>query len=444
MVEMVKTVEREKKRKMSQVSTSQVSPKSQENDSHVSNVSKLDKKVIDKLKPPIQGQTFLWDSVVPGFGIRVTQNGIKSFILQYRNSAGKSRRYTIGRFGSFTVDKARKQALKLHAGVANGEDPAEERKKKRKEGREGTTFEKFSKNYLNNYDAKNKTTKENERKIDNIIKPKIGKKRVSEIDRKDILEIVHSMKEKPYLANRTLALLSSMFNYAEDIELRPRNSNPCKGIKKFPETSRERFIQPDELPKFFEALAKEDQLYQDFFKMCLMTGARKSNVLTMEWKEINWEWKVWSIPEEKTKTRERYNIPLSPEAIDILKERKKEKKGPWVFPATRGNGPLADPRKAWERILDAAEINDLRIHDLRRTLGSWQAATGSTTAVIGKTLHHKKPTTTQVYERLNLDPVRNSVEKATGAMLDVVKKKQEEEEKKAKAKEREIVNKTSE
>jgi len=151
--------------------------------------------------------------------------------------------------------------------------------------------------------------------------------------------------------------------------------------------------------------------------MCLLTGARRSNVEAMTWEQIDFSLDSWRIPE--TKNGESLTLPLSPDAVNILKTRKAAAKegDKWVFPGPGSTGHLVEPKAAWKRILQRAQLSDLRIHDLRRTFGSWQAATGASLLVIGKSLGHKSLSATQIYSRLDLNPVRTSVNRATQAML---------------------------
>jgi integrase len=175
-------------------------------------------------------------------------------------------------------------------------------------------------------------------------------------------------------------------------------------------------LQPEELPRFFAALAAEpNETARDFFMLSLLTGARKSNTLAMRWEEISFAAETWRIAE--TKNGEPQTVHLPRQAVEILTARKLASDGPWVFPGGGASGHLADPKKAWMRILAEAGIADLQIHDLRRTLGSWQAATGANSYIIGKSLGHRSQQSTAIYARLNLDPVRESVNKATDAMF---------------------------
>jgi integrase len=218
-----------------------------------------------------------------------------------------------------------------------------------------------------------------------------------------------------YQANRILERISSIFNRA--IEWGWQGENPAQGIRKFREKSRDRFLQPDELPRFFSALEEEENTTaRDYIMLSLLTGARKSNVLAMRWEDIFFERAEWKIPE--TKNGDSLTLPLSQNAVEILERRRQDTHSQWVFPADASkSGHFSDPKRAWQRVLTRAGIKDLRIHDLRRSLGSWQASTGASGFVIGKSLGHKSQQATQIYARLNLDPVRDSIEKATQAMM---------------------------
>lgn len=191
-------------------------------------------------------------------------------------------------------------------------------------------------------------------------------------------------------------------------------ANPARGIKSYPENERERFIQSDELPRFFQALAEEENPdMRDYFLISLLTGARKSNVLAMRWADVNLDRTEWRIPITKNGTPQ--TVALAPVAVEILRGR--EQGGAWVFPGIGKTGHLVEPKKGWCRVLARAGLSDLRIHDLRRTLGSWQAKTGASLSIIGKSLNHKTYQATGIYARLDLDPVRASVERAADAML---------------------------
>ncbi len=251
----------------------------------------------------------------------------------------------------------------------------------------------------------------------------MANKKVKNIDKNTIIELHSSISKRHgiYPANRSLALLHTIFS--KTIEWGWEGIKPCSGVKKFKEKSHERFLQAAELPKFFEALnAEHNDIFKDYIYISLLTGARKGNVMSMNWKDINLENQTWRL--EETKNGEPQTIHLSDQAIEILNRRLVSRPSDWVFPSnTSASGHIEEPKKVWKRVLKRAGIEDLRIHDLRRTLGSWQAATGANSYIIGKSLGHKTQETTAIYARLNLAPVRESVNKATEAMFATISKK---------------------
>lgn len=269
--------------------------------------------------------------------------------------------------------------------------------------------------YIDRHSKLNKKTWRQDISLYNYhISNSIGKKRFSSIGRSD-LSSLHSAITKAgstITANRTLALISSVYSWA--IASGICDSNPVIGIRRNKEKSRDRFLQGDELPRFFQALAETPNIIlRDYVLISLLTGARQANVLSMRWQDINFDRAEWRIEETKNGTPQ--TVALSPESIEVLNNR--DQSGIFVFPGTGKTGHYADPKKGWFRLLESADIKNLRMHDLRRTLGSWQAKTGASLAIIGKSLNHKNQSTTAIYARLDLDPVRASINTATNAML---------------------------
>jgi integrase len=270
-------------------------------------------------------------------------------------------------------------------------------------------------------------------------------------------------------ANRALTILRAMYNRAIEWGVY-KGPNPTDKLPKYKAKSRERFLHADELPRFFASLEMEKSIdCRDFYLLSLLTGQRKSNVREMSWADINLDRAVWTIPGHSTKNKDSITVALVPEAVAVLRSRKPEEAAEFVFPGVGKSGHIENPRHAWGRLLDrdevmqlAARINEaggtfhlnfddpekphyddlttalqkaramaaklkidttgarlenLRPHDLRRTLGSWQAAAGASLTIIGKSLGHRSVGATLIYSRLNLDPVRASVNAATRAML---------------------------
>ncbi len=186
--------------------------------------------------------------------------------------------------------------------------------------------------------------------------------------------------------------------------------NPCIGVERFQIKSRERFLMPGELVRFKEALESEIPLLRDFFWMCLLTGARRGNVQAMRWDQIDTQLNIWQY---ETKNGDTQVTPLASAILAILQRRKEAPPSQWVFESPRRKGKhLVEPKRAWARTLKRAGLDNLRIHDLRRTLGSYLAITGHTPILIMKVLGHKDQRSAAVYQRLNLDPVRAALETA--------------------------------
>ena len=219
-------------------------------------------------------------------------------------------------------------------------------------------------------------------------------------------------------------MVSAVFTFMLAHE-RFSGQNPATRIQKNPAPSRDRFLQADELTPFFNALSEStNEIMRDFFLLALLTGARRANVSAMRWADIDLVAGVWRIA--KTKNGTPQTVTLSPEAVTVLESRKAGD-GEFVFPGEGKTKHIVEPKKAWATLLKAAGIENLRIHDLRRTLGSWQARTGASLSIIGKSLNHKTHQATAIYARLDLDPVRQSVNTATAAMMEAagLKKKTE-------------------
>lgn len=349
------------------------------------------------------------DSELKGFELRVTDRAKVFYVCRWLDS--NTVRVRLGAFPDMKVKVARKRANEAIAKISDGVNPNEEKRALRAELTLGELFEDCL-----TYDFKPylKSWKEYDSTYNRYLK-RWANRPLSKITRQKV-QALHGeigRKHGHYSANRTVALLSSLFSKA--IARGYEGQNPATRIKKFREKSRERFLEADELPRFFQALAEEEnETLRDFVLMALLTGARRSNVLSMKWENVFLDRGYWEIPETKNGNSQR--VVLVPTAIEIL-ERRKSGGSEFVFPGEGKAGHFNDPKRGWARILERAEIPNLRIHDLRRSLGSWQAATGASLSMIGKSLNHKNVNSTAIYARLNLDPVRASVEAATTAIL---------------------------
>lgn len=380
-------------------------------------------KALDALPIPEHGKRAeYWDETRPGLQIRITHTGARTFYVKHRVAGGEVERVKIGTYPKMKIEQARKDAASIVAAMANGKSVTTVARAGKEEATLETLFEDFITHRRNKRGAYlTEVTKRDYLSTFNLHFAKLRSRQLSKIKDSEIANLHTKVgKEHPTRANRIVALASSLYSHAKERKLFA-GPNPAAGIKKFPENTRDRFIQADELPRFFEAVAAENNVtIRDYVLVSLLTGARRSNVLAMRWQDVNLDRAEWRIPMTKNGTPQ--TVTLSPEVVEILATRKPEKETEndkvtvFVFPGPGESGHLAEPGKGWQRILKAAGIDNLRIHDLRRTLGSWQAKSGASLSIIGKSLNHKSTSTTAIYARLDLDPVRESVNRASSAI----------------------------
>ena len=358
---------------------------------------------------------FIWDDQLKGFGLRVYPSGNKSFVLSYR-IAGRKRLHTIGRLGLFTPELARKEAHRLLVLAQQGIDP---RQAKKNLTARKPTFADLKREYSTRHAPNKKSGQDDLRLLRNYIPGSWRSRELDSFSRQDVDQLHQSIGDGsgPYLANRLLALLRSMFNLAVEWSLLPESHpNPCLRIRMFPEKKRERFLTPEELPKIWKAIQDEKNPYfKAFFTLCLLTGVRRSELQSMKWEDLDLINATWHIP--TTKAGRSHLLPLPLSAVETIKGTPRLLDSPWVFPSNSKTGHLVEPKSAWARIKERAGVSDIRIHDLRRTLGSWMAAQGESLLMIGKVLNHTQPSTTAVYARLHLDPVRLAMEKNAQLMI---------------------------
>lgn len=377
---------------------------------------KLTVKVIEGLTAPSKGSEYTHDSEVPSLAVCVTANGVKTFYRVGRIH-GKPQRLKLGRVGDITLAEARVEAANVSLAAHAGRNPKLERITGRMTLRELWEW------YLVNHAKARK--KSWQRDVDRWVQhiEKWGaNKALGEITRADIVAFHAALGERigTYGANHVLAQLKHMLNVAVEHEW--LQGNPAAAVKRFPRRSRKRFLGPDEIPRFLAAVdALRSPTARDFFRMLLFTGGRRSNVAAMQWRDINMESGVWTVVADESKNKEPMPIVLPEQAIEILKRRRGESK--WVFPsASSSTGHFAWPKTSWKRMLAKSGLTNLRLHDLRRTLGSWQVKIGTPLSVIGESLGHRSLSATHVYARSQFDQVRQSVSDAVNSMLKTTEK----------------------
>jgi integrase len=210
-----------------------------------------------------------------------------------------------------------------------------------------------------------------------------------------------------------LETISAVYNKAKKWQL-INLPNPTSPVDLFKLESRDRFLSQAENQRLEEALEiTASATFKVFIQTLRFTGARSGNVEAMRWADLDLESKVWRIP--MTKSGKPHVVPLLPEALAAI-EAQRGKHPDWVFPGRGLTGHIVNPHRSWGRLIEAAGLSDARKHDLRRTLGSWQAKTGASLPIISKTLGHTNPSATAIYARLDVEPIREAMQTAVRAM----------------------------
>ena len=364
---------------------------------------------VEKLPVPKAKRATYYDLQVHGLGVLIQPTGHRSFFW-FRKIAGRPTWRTIGQFPDFTPDQARTQAQEWNAEVGKwkgndyeGPSPFE---RPRSDLTLSLLLDQYIEKHLRQHAKRPDPAERNARWLLQKYVTSLSPRKLGQIRRPDILDLQQEIADNAggTSSNRVVQLLKAMFNFAISSQLWT-GENPCRGVKLYHEEKRSRFVKPDEMPRLFAALKSEPNPdVVDFVNLSLWTGARRSDVLSMAWRDISLPDNRWTVPDPKN--REPYVIALTPEAVDILETRlgKRENDNPWVFPGVGVTGHIVDLKGRWKELLKRAGIENLRQHDLRRTLGSYQTAHGASLSIVGKSLGHKSLAATQVYAQLDLDP----------------------------------------
>jgi len=387
---------------------------------------KFTKKGLEALPTPREKRASYRDTETRGLGLLVQPSGHRSFFW-FRKVRGYPTWQTIGVFPDLAIEQARMNAAELNTKLArwkangyDGDDPF----KQQKDLTVGQLIDDYIERQVKQHAAHpDKSASDLRGMVKTYLTP-WKSRRLGTIRRTDVLNLHAELGQNSghVTANRVVQFLRTIYNWARKVEVWS-GDNPASNVTFFHEDRRERFLQPDELGRLFRALRADQNVeLQDFVLLALFTGARRNDIFSMCWANLYLDDNRWEVP--KPKNRKPYLVPLMPEAVDLLKKRRvRVPDSEWVFPSHGKTGHLVNLKKPWQRLLKKASIADFTMHDLRRTLGSWQAAQGTSLAVIGKSLGHSSLAATQIYAKLDLGPVRDSVASATRAMLTAAKKK---------------------
>lgn len=411
---------------------------------------KITKAVLDRLAVTDPGtRVLVFDTELAGFGVRATPGG-STFFVQYRAGSGRAapkRRLSLGQYGALTVEQARRLAREALADVAHGGDPAATRNA----SKAAPTLATLGVDFLEDVGARRKltTTREYTRQWDKHVAPALGSRRVSDVSTADVARLHLGLRATPYSANRVLALLGSFFAFAERQGVREKHTNPAHEVEPYKEESRERFLSPDEVIRLGESLGQAErsgllapenlarrshgisakrrakatgrkrgpykrskaraapQPANPFaiaaIRFLVLTGWREREALTLKWAELDLARGTATLGDTKTG---RSNRVLGAPARLLLEDLPRVEGSPFVFPGRSPEKPLVEINRVWYAVRHAANLDDIRLHDLRHSFASVSASNGGSLLVIGKLLGHRETATTAKYAHLFDDPIR--------------------------------------
>jgi len=349
--------------------------------------------------------SWLWDAQILGFGLKVSKAGHRTFVYKFRSNEGRQRKRKIGDAKSMRMENARIEALKLQTKHAMGEEIIRKRQSR------PITVSEFCDIYMKDYAKlykKPKSIEEDERTIRLSIRPCLGWIPLTELERKDIARLHQSLADKPYKANRVVALLSKMINLVQEWEMLPDGKNPCRHIRKYKEVAKERYLSKEEIVRLNEALDECEinwpvsQSVIDTIRLLMMTGCRLGEILKLEWSFVDFENARLNLPDSKTGKK---TVWLGDNAVNYLRGITPKDNNPYVVTGQRRGSHLVNIQKPWRFVRKIADLDDVRLHDLRHTYASLAVSQNLSLPIVGALLGHKSAKPTERYAHLYSDVI---------------------------------------
>lgn len=352
---------------------------------------------VRRMRPPATGRLEVWDAALPGFGVRITDKGRRSWVLMSRYR-GRPIRVTVGAWPATGLAEARSLARDVIHELARGEDPR--RKRAHQNGATAPDrFERVAADFVEKWaKPRNRTWQETARVLDKYVTPKWKGRCLDEIGRADVVALIDRIAAKtPIMANRVLAVVKKLFSWALDrglLDVHPvaRLSPPA------PERPRDRVLSDNELKALSKAWGTMGYPWGSAFQLLLLTAARRGEVEEIAWTEINAADRLWTVPAERVKTKMPLLMPLSSPAVELLAGLPRLEGCPYVF-STRGSRPIRDWSGAVTRATELSGITGWRVHDLRRTVRTNLSRLGVPADIAERVLGHVIPGVRAVYDR---------------------------------------------
>lgn len=399
---------------------------------------RISKRTVDALQPNASEFT-LWDDAVTGFGVRVRPSGAKSYVVVYRSGAGRGapvRRYTIAAAGKITTERARARAKVILGAVAHGHDPANQKAAERGTPTVAELADRFMADHVK-AKRKGRTAEFYRDILDRIVKPAVGTTKADKLTRLQVGRLHSSLSNTPFQANRVLAVIGSMYTFGGHAGIVPEDSHPARGIDKFKENCRERFLTGEELERLGGAIREAETTGVSWtvdqsnpnakhlpktrrstkitptaagaLRLLLFTGCRLREILHLQWEHVDSERGCLFLPDSKSG---RKTVILNAPALAVLNSL--ERIGPYVVPGDDPAQPRHDLKRPWDAVTKRAGLLGVRLHDLRHTYASFGAGGGLGLPIIGRLLGHAQATTTARYAHLDNDPLRRASESIAG------------------------------
>ena len=371
---------------------------------------KLTKRVVEALSVERNDAAF-WDRDLAGFGVRVYATGRKVYLVQSRGPWGP-KRVTLGRHGELSCDEARKAAAGVIDRIRRGEAPVAAPPEA--EPTVADLVERFMREHAGTH-CKPDTAGTYRSMSMNHILPALGGTPLAEVGRAEVTALHHGLRETPATANAALGLLSKMFKMAEAWGLVPAGSNPCRGLRRYRTRKRERFLTKEEFRRLGRALRDleaEGRMWPPAvaaIRLLALTGCRRSEILDLRWDDVDRTAGEFRLKDAKSGPR---MVPLTAPALRVLDGIPRSPEDPWVIPSKYGRGRLGNLSYYWGAVRESAELDDVRIHDLRHSYASRALALGESLSTIGRLLGHRHVVSTARYAHLMRD-----AEKAAAARV---------------------------